>query len=391
MSSGVWKKGDFIKKLALQGNYIVTKHNDLNEFRPKDMRLQELRFLVIYLSKINPKDVSTRLVRFPLSDFQEIMGLGRLNVPHFKNAVNRLLTRLTSVPDEKGTGMVVFQLFKECKISTDEDGEWYVEIDAHDRALPLMFSLRGRYFKYALWNTLNLGSKNHFRMYEILKQHEWSGSKIISVDELKGQLGLSRKEYEKFNDFQRYVLVPCKKALDKSTDISYEYEIHSRKGRGGKVQELKFTITKNKNYIDLASYAHPIDAAHDKTHDKTVIAGDSGFDFSNLGRRNIITPNSGIDLSDTDEDGIVRSTGNSWIFEEHIDYLMGACSNEFSREEIIVLYGIMQEKIPYIHQDLDRSHDYLQKKHRELNMRSKQNKITYRFAYFKRIVEAGED
>ena len=52
---------------------IVQKRNILNELRSNNMTLQELRFFSIYLSKINPRDVSTRVVRFPLSDFQKIM------------------------------------------------------------------------------------------------------------------------------------------------------------------------------------------------------------------------------------------------------------------------------------------------------------------------------
>ena len=46
----------------------------------------------------------------------------------------------------------------------------FYEIDAHDRALPLMFDFKNKYFKYELWNALRLKSPNQVRMYEILKQ-----------------------------------------------------------------------------------------------------------------------------------------------------------------------------------------------------------------------------
>ena len=64
---------------------IVEKRNVLNELRSNNMTLQELRFFSIYLSKINPWDKSTRVVRFPLDDFRRIMGLGYdMNITHFK-------------------------------------------------------------------------------------------------------------------------------------------------------------------------------------------------------------------------------------------------------------------------------------------------------------------
>ena len=49
---------------------IVQKRNVLNELRKNSMSLQELRFFSIYLSKINSRDISTRIVRFSLEDFK---------------------------------------------------------------------------------------------------------------------------------------------------------------------------------------------------------------------------------------------------------------------------------------------------------------------------------
>lgn len=46
----------------LYENAIVSKRNVLNELRSNNMTVQELRFFSIYLSKINPWDISTRAV-----------------------------------------------------------------------------------------------------------------------------------------------------------------------------------------------------------------------------------------------------------------------------------------------------------------------------------------
>ena len=52
------------KKGELFNTAIVQKRNVLNELRKNSMSLQELRFFSIYLSKINSRDISTRVVRF---------------------------------------------------------------------------------------------------------------------------------------------------------------------------------------------------------------------------------------------------------------------------------------------------------------------------------------
>jgi len=54
-----------------------------------------------YLSRINPNDTSTRVVRFPINDFRAIMDLGRINIDHMKSTTNSLLSRVINVPRDK--------------------------------------------------------------------------------------------------------------------------------------------------------------------------------------------------------------------------------------------------------------------------------------------------
>lgn len=229
--------------------YIVSKRNDLNELSPRGMSLQQLRFIVIYLGMINPKDENTRLVRFSLAEFQAIMEMGRLNIKQLKDSVDDLLSKVTGTITETG-GILRFQYFKRCLIDTDDNGEWYIEIDANDDALPLFFDLKSNYFKYQLWNGLRLKSINQLRFYEILKQYQWRGVHVFSVKNLKNLLGIDENEYTKFYDFKRCVLDVCQKALSENTDICFKYEPHGKKGRGGKILELKFNITKNTKFQD---------------------------------------------------------------------------------------------------------------------------------------------
>jgi len=337
----------------LKDNYLVKKRNVLNEIRANNMTLQELRFFSIYLSKINSNDVSTRVVRFSISDFQVIMELeSRLKMDDMERVANSLLCKVVKVPDEVG-GFAAFQLFKECVVSKDKNGEWYVEIDAHDKALPLMFEFKSRFFSYKLWNALRLKSSNQLRMYEILKQYEHVGSRVLSIDELKELLGIKKDEYLRFANFKTRVLDACQQALKEYTDIQFTYEPYERKGLGGKVFSLKFDIEKNEDYVDQLTLSMFIDEHNENTDDK---------------------------VEESDEELVS-------VYDEKIDFLAEACGNEFTPNEIIVLYKEMQNKLPFsLIRDEIKCYDYLNDKYREMIMRNDKIKINHRFAYLRSII-----
>ena len=239
---------------------IVQKQNILNEIRANNLTLQELRFFSIYLSKINSRDISTRTVKFKLTDFQKIMNFKELKISQLRSATDSLLTKLVHLPKESG-GYSTFQLFKKCDVDKDETGEWFVLIDAHDDALPLMFDFKDRYFKYELWNALRLKSANQIRMYEILKQYETIGKREIKVDDLRELLGIAPNEYPRWDRFKDRVIDSCQQALKQFTDICYTYE-RGKTGTGGKWITIIFYISKNIEYdgqmtmleLDLQNY-----------------------------------------------------------------------------------------------------------------------------------------
>lgn len=330
---------------VVKENYLVEKRHVLNEIRSSNMTLQELRFFSIYLSKINSRDINTRLVRFPIDDFRAIMELGRINIDYMKNVTNSLLSKVINVPT-KHNGYIGFQLFKRCRVDIDANGEWYIEIDAHDEALPLMFEFKDKYFSYQLWNTLRLKSSNQLRMYEILKQYEKIGTRILSIEELKNLLGIDKREYKAYKDFRVRVLDACQQALKQYTDIKFTYEPTGKKGKGGKILFLKFTIQKNKDYIDKLSLAEFIDQ----------------------------------------QPIIDNSDNTNSLLEQRLDFMSNACNNEFSNSQIQVLYNLANKILPYneFSDDIILFH-FFKSKYDEMIMRSQQTKIHNRFSYLKSL------
>lgn len=280
MSEVIWVK-------ELFETAIVEKRNILNELRGNNMTLQELRFFSIYLSKIDPYNIQTRIVRFPLVEFMKIMGFGRLNIKQLQASTDSLLCKLVHIPDENGRGVQTFQLFKKSYIFQDDNDEWFVEINAHDDALPLMFEFKNRYFKYELWNALRLKSANQIRMYEILKQYETIGERELTIEELRALLGIDPKDYSGrtgWSDFKKKVIDSCQQALKDTTDIYYTYE-KGRSGRGGKWLSVIFYIHKNNEYASPLSLEKFISMQKNidvlQTEDESSIK-DYGSELGNL-------------------------------------------------------------------------------------------------------------
>jgi len=230
---------------SINNEHLVEKRNALNEIMWRDrLTLQALRFLSIYLSRINARDINTRKVRFDIKEFSRIMEFkGVWSKPHYISTMERLLGFVIHQDLDNG-GIESFQLFKKGKLLKDDNGEWYVEMDAHDDALPLMFDFKDRYFTYKLWNVLRLKSFNALRMYEILKQYEEKGERTLTIEKLKNLLGIEPTEYTRWDNFKYRVIDSCQKALEGKTDIKFTYT-PIRNGAGGKVKGIKFLIEKN--------------------------------------------------------------------------------------------------------------------------------------------------
>lgn len=338
----------------IKKNYLVEKRNVLNEMRSNSMTLQEVRFLSIYLSKINARDMSTRKVVFKLEEFSKIMELGRINKRYLKSTFSGILQKVVSIPDGNG-GMYAFQLFKQCHLYKEED-EWFVEIDAHDMALPLMFEFKERYFTYELWNVLKLKSNNQLRMYELLKQYEKIGKRTVKIEELKLLLGLQKEEYPVWQNFKVRVLESCKAALLECTDICFEYKT-IKKGR--KVSAVIFTITENEEYVNNLLLEDFLN-----TNEETAYLDEL----------------ESLDVLDTQEEVFDFKERLYKRFQEATCY-------EFTMEQIEVFQAIMDSLTL---ETEDKRYYYLRRKYAELKERNSRIVIKDRYKYFLKMLEDHE-
>lgn len=235
-------------KNKIKKNALVIKTNKLNEAQYEDISAEGLKLSMVYLSQINPSDISTRIVRFNLAEFTQAMDLKEgKNIKYFQKLAKKLFSQVASVPNSSG-GFKAFPLFQTFDLDKDkETGEWYIEIDAHKEALDLMFNFKNKYFKYELWNIIYLRSNNQIRIYELLKQYENLGERELFISQLRFFLDIKDNQYigaDGFENFKKKVLKPCQKALKEKTDICFDFK-RGKTGRGGKWLSIIFTIYQN--------------------------------------------------------------------------------------------------------------------------------------------------
>ena len=335
---------------------IVEKRNVLNELRTTLHTTQELRLFSIYLSKINPFDTNTRVVRFPLSDFQRIMNFGKLNIAQLKASASGVLKAQVFIPKGNG-GFKGINLFETFEIDQDSGGSWYVEINATNAALPLMFDFKDRYFKYELWNALRLKAPSQIRMYEILKQYEKIGKREIEVKELQELLGVN---YTRWDRFKAKVLDSCQQALKDTTDICYTYE-RGKTGTGGKWLTIIFHIIKNDDYVDQLSLWEYMEQA----------AEQSGA-----------AQEPQLELFDTDTEQ-----------NESTAFFSDACDNEFTAAEIESFISIISTiDLPEHELGIQFArHHFLLEQYKKLKAIAERKEIKNRYSYFYTMIQSERD
>lgn len=339
-----------------ENNWIV-KSNALNEIRNNRMTITQIRFFSIYLSKINPNDPNSREVTFKLDEYTKIMQFKQTNITRLMSTADDLMKIVVTFFDKEGkysddglVGFVKCQLFKRFRLFKRDNDEWYVSIDCHDDVLKLMFELHGYYFKYRLWNAMQLTSTNQQRMYEILKQYEYAGVREISIKDLREFLGIKPNEYTRWERFKIRVLESSQEALANYTDIKFNWEVSGKRGAHGKINAIKFIIEKNDDYVDsLTLDEYLIEQKAPEITDELV-----AFEYEN----------------------------------ENLSFLAEACENVFDNGQMEELFFLLNKAVPYTTKanTMAARYEYLAEKYiYSKNRSTTEGKL---FNYLKKVIEA---
>ena len=232
----------------LDEKYLVEKSKALVWAQFQDYSSGELKILDTYLSRINPRDPDSSLVKFTKKEYAELMGLDAdLRTEQLKGYTSGLLSNVVTI-DMPEKGYVQYPLFSEAKCFLDEEtGQVTIEVDCNHKLKPAFFDIaKNGYVRYQLKNIISLKSQYSMRLYPKLKDKQKFGW-TVSVEDLRKELGATAASYDSFKAFNRAVLQKAITEINEITDINVTAE-NIRKGRF--VSAIRFTV-EEKNQILL--------------------------------------------------------------------------------------------------------------------------------------------
>ncbi|SEQ59470.1 replication initiation protein [Neolewinella agarilytica] len=235
---------------------LIKKANNLIESRYK-FDIWETRIFLSVLSQIRRDDQEFQSYRIRYRDVINVFGLkSGDSYAYLRDGAKSLMSKKFVLNyEEKGVGREkLYHILRSVDVMQDgEEGKSgaesneYVDVVVEDVMRPLLLQLQKNFTAYDLQNVVKLGVYP-IRVYELLKQYQSIGSRKIRVDEMKIMFEVEDK-YRLFGDFNRWVIRPAIKEINKYTDLLVTDTEKIKEGR--RVVAMKFTF-RLKNEIELA-------------------------------------------------------------------------------------------------------------------------------------------
>jgi plasmid replication initiation protein len=212
-------------------NKLVRKSNALIEASYK-LYASEKRVILFLASMIKPEDKDFKRYKLSIKEFAKISGLKHKGeYAQVREITKRLINRFLEIQTPNG-------ILQTSWLSSAEyiegSGEVILQFDSNLK--PFLLQLRERFTRYNLGQAIRLKSIYSIRIYELLKQYEKIGERVMMVDDLRHKLGLEKGQYRNFNSFKVYVLSSAQSELAEKTDISFEFEEIKIGRRVGKIR-----------------------------------------------------------------------------------------------------------------------------------------------------------
>lgn len=227
------------REITEQQSYSVIKANELIQKGRFTLTAQQQKLVLYLVSKIKPNDTGEHTYIFKIRDFCRVCGVDYEQTYYYttiKAELKKLRDKSVWIELPNGDEVTAGWLSK-AKISK-ATGNVYIEFDRD--MVPFLFELKERYTQYCLEYVLPMRSLYAIRLYELLKSYEWQGiKKPIELEELKACIGASN--YERFNDFRRWALIPAVNEINAYTDIKVDWKPIQD---GRKVVSVLFEIRK---------------------------------------------------------------------------------------------------------------------------------------------------
>lgn len=217
---------------------LVVKHNKLIEFKGR-MTTNELKLFGLIIADVREQqDKQFQEYHIDISVLEETT-----KDKNFYNYIKDVALRLEDkkiivegINEKNKRHFTTIRLINKPRYT---EGSNRLIIDIDKDLIPYIIDLKREFTRYQIENILRLKSSYAVRVYELLKQYESIGKREIDIKDLREYLGIDKKEYTRFDNFEARVLVPAQEEINNHTDINISYE---KIKQGRRIASILFTI-----------------------------------------------------------------------------------------------------------------------------------------------------
>jgi plasmid replication initiation protein len=225
-----------------KNSIIAIQHNNLVQAK-YSMTLQQKRVMIWLVSQIKPTDEDFKEHILSVKELIEVCQLSG-------ESAYKQLKDITFSLIEKGIRIIDITNPKEdieTQISWLSSAKYRygrVTLTFSPELKPYLLLLKERFTTINMIDMMQFKSVHAIRIYELLKQYENIGVRILDIEEIKECCGVKDK-LRKYNHFEKYLLLIAQREINEKSDIHIEFE---RIKPFRKITGIKFIITKNKAY-----------------------------------------------------------------------------------------------------------------------------------------------
>lgn len=337
------------KKLPVVPDYIglgdvekltAQKSTPLQSLTQTDLTLPELKILDVYLSRIDSHDPEKRTVQIEKGELERVLGVTRILKDDLDKRLRHLFQAVEVKDKTKRKGFKIISLFEEADAEPDENDLWTITLTCTLPAREYIFNIENLgYLRYRLKNIIELKSRYSYILFMYLENNRgFRNSWEIKLDDLKELLKCNAETYKTFFRFNGLVLSKCHQEINEKTDCKFDYEPIKR---GRAIVAIRFTL---------------------KTLKQLAVE-----DVANLPEVQ----------SMPDNRPLWESALKEWkLSQEKLDELAA------------LLDTVPKSKLPEAEDTKQSKYKYIALKAAEIKRRSKEKRISNRFAYLKKMIDA---
>jgi len=210
------------KTLDKETSEFVVLHNNLVEARYR-LTLQEKRIVLWLSSQVTTFDEDFKEHILSIKDFSELTNTQGENLyTRLQSITRRLMQRIITIRPigEKRLIQVAWLGAADYKID-----KGIISLSFHPHLKPFFLQLKRDFTKINMVDVMGLQSIYSIRIYELLKQKEYIGIRIITIDEIRNYCGISKEKYKQINHLIKKVLDVAKRDINEKTDIEISYSM----------------------------------------------------------------------------------------------------------------------------------------------------------------------